>query len=153
MKRFKKTLATILSFLMCFTLFSNVAHADEFEPIQSDNAEVIVSQSEGETWSYDDEFAYDSSDLLSSYIDYRIDSVQTPVYNASSFAGDKLTGINKIIYDKAKIMISEVANGERESIICEISFDEVGLGKHFTAEDLGVESLGDNPCLVHAVGR
>ena len=48
MKRFKKTLATILSFLMCLSLFTNVAHAEEIVPAEPGISEEIEYVSEEE---------------------------------------------------------------------------------------------------------
>ena len=46
MKRFKKTLATIISFLMCFTLLTNVAHAEELAPVISEYVEELSSDND-----------------------------------------------------------------------------------------------------------
>ena len=267
MKRFKKTLATIISFLMCFTLLTNVAHAEELAPVISEYVEELssendvdydlietvieseeVSDEEGEiitddsvegekietvevtedeniseetvyddtesdipediesddelvedtnsdivsdednsdadnaesvsddanitvedntdsdtvivsteadsdinhvesvtseeiSWSFEDTSNDDGLLLLEEYINNEVDKSQTPVFYASTFAGDKLTGINKKIYDKAKIAISAVANGDRESTQISVSFDELGCGGMYSAADLGVAQL------------
>ena len=237
MKRFKKTLATILSFLMCLSLFTNVAHAEEivpaepaiseeieyvseeepeiivldidFDTVEEDIAEeessdvalvpteeetdtfevpteeeteeveiqaeeetetvevpeaeseVVFEETESNEDSSEDcideipeivsvneedivcnnEFSEDSETLLENYIDYEIDNNQTPVYYSSTFKGSKLTGLNKIIYDKAKIAIAEIAKGERESSIIELTPEEVGVGGKYSASDLGVSEI------------
>ncbi len=215
MKRFKKTLATILSFLMCLSLFTNVAHAEEIVPaepaiseeieyvseeepeiivldaetdtvqediaeeessdvalvpteeetetveVQEAEAEVVLEETESnedgsedcideitEIVSANEEdivcnnaFSEDSETLLENYIDYEIDNNQTPVFYSSTFKGSELTGLNKIIYDKVKIAIAEIAKGERESSIIEFTPEEVGVGGKYSASDLGVSEI------------
>lgn len=276
MKKFKKTMATIISFIMCFTLLTNVAHAEELAPVISDYVEEISSETDEEISSdfvednsletdapegesendfgaseevsdviseaedseeenetsdeigsetdtdtveevsnesddsetiddneddvisadsdseddsesdipedteTDDEFVEEtnsdvSSDednadadetelsefvsteeislsfedtstedellLLEEYISNEIDKSQTPVFYSSTFAGSKLTGINKKIYDKAKIAIAEVANGERKETTITIPFGDLGCSGLFTAQELGVSEI------------
>ena len=236
MKRFKKTLATILSFLMCLSLFTNVAHAEEIVPaepgiseeieyVSEEEPEIIVLDAETDTVQEDiaeeeleealvpteeetevidvqtedetevtevqdegkietvevqeaeseevieenltdgevsdvivtvttesvcaDEddivcntgISEDSTSLLEDYIDCEVDKVQTPVFYSSTFKGSELTGLNKIIYDKVKIAIAEIAKGERESSIIEFTPEEVGCGGIYSASELGVSEI------------
>ena len=97
--------------------------------------------SEEISWSFEDTSNDNGLLLLEEYINNEVDKSQTPVFYASTFAGDKLTGLNKKIYDKAKIAIGEVANGERESTQISVSFDELGCGGMYSAADLGVAEL------------
>ncbi len=80
----------------------------------------------------------DKDALLASYIDSEIDKQQTPVY-ASSMSGDRLTGMNKTIYNKAKLLIGRVAAGQEVNTKLTFSFKDLGVDtKHYTASDLGV---------------
>ena len=154
MKKLRKTLATIISFMMCFTLLTNVAHAEELAPVISDyvgeisekdaDSDLIVTEIESDevnVRSFEDSSGEDSLMLLEEYINYKVDRHQTPAFYSSSFAGDKLSGINKTIYDKAKIAISEVANGKRESTQISFSFEELGCSGMYSAADLGVAEI------------
>ena len=107
----------------------------------SDINHVESVTSEEISWSFEDTSNDNGLLLLEEYINNEVDKSQTPVFYASTFAGDKLTGLNKKIYDKAKIAIGEVANGERESTQISVSFDELGCGGMYSAADLGVAEL------------
>ena len=80
----------------------------------------------------------EESASLEDYIDHEVSISQGNVYYASSMAGSKLSGNNKIIYDKLKSMAADIANGNRDSAVCKISLSELGLNKEYTASDLGL---------------
>ncbi len=82
-----------------------------------------------------------SEELLDNYISNEIEFAQNPVYMSSTYNGNKLDGINRIFYDKAKVMIAEVAAGERSSTICDVTVADLGGYKRYTAAELGVSSL------------
>ncbi len=80
-------------------------------------------------------------ELFEGYLE-KISSGQDTRKNLRKSAGDKLTGINKTIYDILKQDISAVAAGNQASTVFEISADELNLEKNsWTAADLGVESI------------
>lgn len=56
--------------------------------------------------------------------------------------GSKLTGNDKVVYDKLKEALKEVASGDRTSTVIEIPMSELAGGQwEFTADDLGVETV------------
>lgn len=67
------------------------------------------------------------------------------LYAARNLGGD-LTGFNKVVYNKLKPLIKDVAAGRRSSTIFEFSSDDadfksLGIKRQFTAADLGVSSI------------
>ncbi len=90
---------------------------------------------------YSVEEEIDSEEILNNYIDSSLDNLQNPVYMSSTFNGSKLDGTSRIIYDKGKIMIAEVAAGERANSTFDITADDLGGYKYYTASELGVSSL------------
>ena len=82
--------------------------------------------------------------LLEDYIDRSITNDLRPAYRASSMAGDNLTGLNKIIYEKAKSQISQVAKGNADLVDIIVDPAELGIkSEGYTAEELGVSALLD----------
>ncbi len=110
------------------------ADADETELSEFVSTEEI-------SLSFEDTSTEDELILLEEYISNEVDKSQTPVFYSSTFAGSKLTGINKKIYDKAKIAIAEVANGERKETTITIPFGDLGCSGLFTAQELGVSEI------------
>ncbi len=88
-------------------------------------------------------YTFEENNLISleDYIDHEIDIIQTPVYNSTTFAGSKLTGINKTIYEKGKTVVEQVANGDRDSSVCSFTLAELGIDKQYTLKELGITSL------------
>ena len=117
-----------------------IGEIEETEEIEVVKFEDLVLEEKSEILSFDE----DSSLTVEDYIDDEVDKAQNPVYSASSLAGDRLTGNNKVIYDKCKIMIAEVANGKKDSATCTISLAELGLDRSYSAADLGLSSIKAN---------
>ena len=124
--------------------------ADDIETVEENEdvnsieiTETIVSSPEETSYTLEND-SLDSDFLLEEYIDREIDRKQTPMFNSSSFNGNKLTGVNKKIYDKAKIVISEIANGDKERAVVSFTPEELGCAGEFTAADLGVSEIVDS---------
>lgn len=58
-----------------------------------------------------------------------------------SSAEETLTGLEKVVYDVLRDCLKQIAAGELETPIVEISMERLGLDGAFTAADLGVDSL------------
>ena len=63
-------MATIISFIMCFTLLTNVAHAEELAPVISDYVEEISSET-------DEEISSDFAEDISLETNEEIDPILT----------------------------------------------------------------------------
>ena len=125
-------------------LDDDIEIVEETEEVDSiEITETIVSSPEETSYTLEND-SLDSDFLLEEYIDREIDSKQTPMFNSSSFNGNKLTGVNKKIYDKAKIVIAEIANGEKESAVVSFTPEELGCAGEFSAADLGVSEIVDS---------
>ena len=57
-------------------------------------------------------------------------------------AGDRLTGMNRQLYDLLLPLVEDVANGQRTSTVFEFTAADMGFGM-YTAADLGLDSLLD----------
>ena len=120
---------------------SDVSSDEDNAESDSENEFIEPVLTEEICLSYEDTSTEDELILLEEYINNEVDKSQTPVFFSSTFAGSKLTGINKKIYDKAKIAIAEVANGERKETTITIPFGDLGCSGLFTAQELGVSEI------------
>ncbi len=76
-------------------------------------------------------------DPVNLFEDYAIESKKE--------TGKRLTGVNRLVYDKLVPLISSVASGERESTKFSVPVSELNLTQNgWTAEELGVDSLYDD---------
>ena len=110
------------------------------DEISEEIQETFISSSQEANYTFEND-SLDSDFLLEEYIDREIDRKQTPMFNSSSFNGNKLTGINKTVYDKTKSAIAEIANGERESTAITFTKYELGCGGSYSAAELGVAAI------------
>ena len=84
----------------------------------------------------------DTEDAVDAYIDKEVTGEQTPVYNAGSMSGDRLSGMNRVIYDRAKLLMGQVAEGQECIAQVRISYADLGIStKHYTASELGVSRI------------
>ena len=65
-------------------------------------------------------------------------------------AGSTFTGLDKIVYDRLKEEIENVASAQRTDTVFCISMEELGLDGSWTAEDLGVSVLVSNSSITSA---
>ena len=86
---------------------------------------------------------FDNDSLLSGYLDSKISGSKNTVYFSGNMSGNKLSGINQLMYEKAKNLFVRVANGEEEYCVSELKFSELGIDteKSYTAAELGVSSI------------
>ncbi|HAM15309.1 MAG TPA: hypothetical protein DCP91_05535, partial [Eggerthellaceae bacterium] len=88
----------------------------------------------------------DPQALFNAYAQQRLDAA---LPNASTLASQALpekttlTDAEKELLDALKVEVAKVASGTRTSTTFEISYADLGLPTSFTAEDLGVSSLGN----------
>ncbi len=77
------------------------------------------------------------------YFDMEVEQALNPKYNASTYNGDNLKGLNRKFYDKLKIMAGEIAEGKRTSTRCRMSVNDLGIGKTYSAADLGQSTINN----------
>ena len=116
------------------------ALTEEISEENSDITEVIVIEPE-EIYSVED---INNDEVLSDYIGSKVNPKNT-VFYSGTMAGNKLSGVNKQMYDKAKDLFARVADGEEAYCVCELKFSELGIdtNKLYSASELGVSSVKD----------
>ncbi len=92
----------------------------------------------------------EAGELFTRYVEREFQSLKQDM-NTSGHGGrqllaaPRLSGINADVYNVLKVMIEEVAQGNRASTAFEVSLEDLGLSETtWTAQDLGVESLLDD---------
>ncbi|MCR4647588.1 MAG: DUF4214 domain-containing protein, partial [Lachnospiraceae bacterium] len=86
------------------------------------------------------EFEEENTVTFEDYINYQVDLAQEytiPAYDASSFAGNKLSGPNKKLYDKYINIAIKVANGELDDTTCYFTPEDLGITGRYTLAELG----------------
>ena len=85
-----------------------------------------------------------SDELFEAYAN-RLFYGERPKLRGSKNTGDRLTGQNRIIYEKVKEVAARVAAGDLASTRVTISFEELGLHPDgvYSAEDLGLSYIYD----------
>ena len=113
---------------------SLTAFADEPE----DSLEEIDFSEYAITETYDFEDA--NTVTFEDYINYQVDLAQEytiPAYDASSFAGNKLSDVNKKVYNKYKDIAIKIANGDLDNSLCYFTPQELGVDAAYTLSELG----------------
>lgn len=77
------------------------------------------------------------------YFEQEVDQALYPKYNASTYNGDNLKGLNRKFYDKLKIMAGDITAGKRTSTKCRMSVSELGINKAYTAAELGQSTINN----------
>ncbi len=126
------------------------------ETVEEEAAEEVVAEEAAEDLPVleDQEFVFDlsvpadvcdESEILSveEYFDREVDQELYSKYNASTFNGDNLTGLNRRLYDNLKIMAGEVAEGKRTSTYFRMSVSDLGIGNTYTAAELGQSTINN----------
>ncbi|MBO4219876.1 MAG: hypothetical protein J5933_03010 [Clostridia bacterium] len=87
--------------------------------------------------------AGDRDALFESYAGKLFYGSGTPRLRSVKAVGGRLKGQNKVIYDYVKSAAAEIASGNRASAVVEIPLEDLGVdpGKHYTAEDLGLDYI------------
>ena len=144
-QKMEQGMALIVAVVIFFMpICSQVVQAKETD----DKSEIISSNvSGGEMRNSVEVAGKDSDELLQGYLETKISNVQisdgTVCYGTT--AGDNLRGISKVVYDKIRPQIEQVAAGNLTSTQMVVTLEELGLrNKMFTAADLGVESVVEN---------
>lgn len=87
----------------------------------------------------------DADELLSGYFQSKLYEMEGVAAYSSNYNGAKLTGANKVVYDKAKELVERVAAGTASSTEITVPISEVGMERTFwSAADLGVPSVWSN---------
>ncbi|MDD5952195.1 MAG: Ig-like domain-containing protein [Oscillospiraceae bacterium] len=134
----KKLLAISLSLLLwAAAIPATVAAAEEAPAVVQQCAEYSLVTDTLEKPAASDQ-------LLSGYLLEDNGSAAT-VQSASTFSNrEKLTGMNKKVYDLLKKQVTDIAAGKRASTKLTISLKDVGLDRTWTAKDLGLSALVSN---------
>ena len=121
------------------------AVSDETESGYTDPKETegpIVGEPTMETYVPGDTDGQSSDDLFAAYVDKAFGGANTAKkLRGGGFAGARLTGVNKAIYNYLAAQIPSIANGERASTSFAIDVEEIGIKKNWTAQDLGVNAI------------
>ena len=119
--------------------------AEEQQDLQTSEAPVVevVEQFPG----YEEEYLLDNDNSDELFEEYarRLFYGERPKLRKSMSTGERLTGQNKVIYEKVKQVIPQIASGNQPSTLITVSFEELGLKADgvYYAEDLGLEYIYD----------
>ena len=121
--------------LLCCLLLAMLAAAPAWAKTSGKAAEsVIVEECLPEAY-------LDSDDAFEGYFQQLLGMGSAGAFFTPRNLGGGLSGYNKLIYDRAKAMIADVAAGNRASTVFEITVEELGLTEQYTASQLGVSSI------------
>lgn len=131
------------TFIVASVFFGGVMIASAEEPDETDINAILSSVDISEAYSFEENDQISFQD----YIDHEVDMAQyeeISAYNSTTFADSKLSGNEKIIYDKYKTATEQIANGDRDNSYCAISLAELGLDKKYSLSELGVSGLSSD---------
>ncbi|MBE6116384.1 MAG: hypothetical protein E7187_06110, partial [Erysipelotrichaceae bacterium] len=135
----KKLLIALLTVLLCagnLPMNRIIVSADEEEMITVIPEEIHVSENEES-----------NDDLLSGYIqhafDENLESIKYGPKRGQKNNGSKLTGVNRVVYDKMAGYIKDIAAGRITSTEFLIPVSELGVQTYFTKNDLGMDIIVD----------
>ena len=133
--------------LLCFVWgIKSYSFAENPDNEELDEYEIILEETDENNCSSFAEFVEEKFDdvvsvSLEDYVNHEVDNIQTPICYSSSFNSINLSDDEKLIYDRAKIMVAEVAKGERSSTKLSIPIEEFGWDGYYSASDLGLSSV------------
>ncbi|MGE9876077.1 hypothetical protein ACQQ9V_09160 [Hornefia butyriciproducens] len=84
----------------------------------------------------------DSDELLTSYMEQQM-GLDDGGNNRQVTRGSKLTGQERIVYNKLKERIRKVAAGEASSTVVSIPLSDLGIQSRYSAADLGLNTIYD----------
>ena len=84
----------------------------------------------------------DNDDLLMAYLEKNTEIKNEP--KRSSSARNRLSELDRQVYDLLKAQIKQVADGDRQDTVFTIHLFEIGLTVPLTAADLGVDKIVDD---------
>ena len=119
--------------------------SDETESGNTDPMEIvgpIIGETRMETYVPGDTDGQSSDDLFAAYVDKAFGGADSSKkLRGGGYAGAKLTGVNRAIYNYIAAEIPAIASGERASTSFAIDAEEIGIKKNWTAQDLGVDAI------------
>ena len=119
--------------------------SDETESGNTDPLEIvgpIIGETRMETYVPGDTDGQSSDDLFAAYVNKAFGGADTAKkLRGGGYAGARLTGVNRAIYNYIAAEIPAIASGERASTTFEIDSEEIGIKKKWTAQDLGVDAI------------
>ena len=119
--------------------------SDETESGNTDPLEIvgpIIGEARMETYVPGDTDGQSSDDLFAAYVNKAFGGADTAKkLRGGGYAGARLTGVNRAIYNYIAAEIPAIASGERASTTFEIDSEEIGIKKKWTAQDLGVDAI------------
>ena len=121
------------------------AASDETEKGTTDPMEIegpIDGEPTMETYVPGDTDGQSSDDLFAAYVDKAFGGADSSKkLRGGGYAGARLTGVNRAIYNYIAAEIPAIASGERASTSFAIDAEEIGIKKNWTAQDLGVDAI------------
>ena len=129
--------------------------SDETESGNTDPMEIvgpIIGETRMETYVPGDTDGQSSDDLFAAYVDKAFGGADTAKkFRGGGYAGARLTGVNRAIYNYIAAEIPAIASGERASTSFSIDAEEIGIKKNWTAQDLGVDAIFVNGAIPQEV--
>ena len=119
--------------------------SDETESGNTDPLEIvgpIIGEARMETYVPGDTDGQSSDDLFAAYVNKAFGGADaSKKFRGGGYAGARLAGVNRAIYNYIAAEIPAIASGERASTTFEIDAEEIGIKKTWTAQDLGVDAI------------
>ncbi len=120
------------------TAYSEAVEA-VIDPPETDAPDPEVVIAALEEWSY---AAEDAPQDLETYLDTELTALVEESSGDAARNGDRLTGLNRELYDALRDRVEKVAAGEETATSLDVQLDVSAYeGQAWSAEDLGIESL------------
>lgn len=138
----KRVISVILSLTLLTALFPAALAVDGIsttgrDPLETENIEITAN---GETLLPVPDSLPDSDELFAAYVQQEFDrEIYGGIAMFGTSAGDRLSGLEKALYDELKPALAEAANGTRSSTAFTVSADLSSLT--WTKEQLGVSAI------------
>ena len=118
-----------------YNMLGSAVNYDLLEPLMGDNENIYLG----------DVIDQSTDELLSDFTDMLLAGNSNDQLSPKKKVGNRLTGVEKAIYDELVNYIEKVASGERVSTVFDFDIVDIGMDLiYFTASDLGIESIFDN---------
>ena len=140
MKKIRTIASILLSLAMLLALMAGVAYAEESDAPNPEIAFEETVEVEQDVTAVPESVG-DNDELLEEYIEVQLSVSFEPMYSVNG-AGKRLTGSNLKAYNFLKEKAAKVASGEIANAQFNLTASDLGLNSSYTAEDLGVSTLG-----------
>lgn len=140
-----RVLSTMLTLTLLAALFPAALAVDDIpttsrDPPETERNEAFAVNAAGEEFLPGPDSLPDSDELFAAYVRQEFDrEICGGISTFGTAAGDRLSGLERAVYDDLKAKVTETANGTRSSTVFAVSADLSSL--RWTKEELGVGAI------------